>query len=139
MSGKSRRVALFLLVAALGVAGIAAAPRPSKSSSNKEQSMIVEYIRYDIPAERADAFLEAYRAAGEHLRASPHCLRYEVSRGSEEPHHFVVRIEWDSLEGHMKGFRGSAAFQKFFVLVRPFVSDIQEMKHYDVDTAWTGP
>ena len=44
----------------------------------------MEYIRYDIPAERAEAFLDAYRNAGEHLRASPHCLRYEVSRGSEE-------------------------------------------------------
>lgn len=101
--------------------------------------MVVEYIRYDIPSERAEAFLEAYRSAGEHLRASPHCLRYEVSRGSEEPHHFIVRIEWDSEEGHLQGFRRSPAFRSFFELVKPFVSNIQEMKHYRVESVWSRP
>ncbi|WP_343073404.1 putative quinol monooxygenase [Pyxidicoccus fallax] len=99
----------------------------------------MEYIRYDIPPARAEAFLEAYRAAGEHLRASPNCLRYEVSQGTEEPHHFIVRIEWDSIEGHLQGFRGSLSFRQFFALVKPFVSDIQEMKHYRVDSAWSRP
>ncbi|MGE6757736.1 putative quinol monooxygenase [Corallococcus interemptor] len=101
--------------------------------------MVVEYIRYDVPSERAGAFLEAYQRAGEHLRASAHCLRYEVSRGVEEPHHFVVRIEWDSEEGHLQGFRRSPEFRKFFELIKPFVSDIQEMKHYRVDSAWARP
>jgi heme-degrading monooxygenase HmoA len=94
--------------------------------------MVVEYIRYTVAAARAEAFEDAYSQAGAILERDPHCLAFEVARGVEEPEHFVVRIEWDSLEGHEKGFRGSPGFAEFFSAVRPFFTDIDEMKHYDV-------
>ncbi len=93
--------------------------------------MIVEYIRYEIPAEKADAFREAYAAAQASLRESPHCLAWEVTRCVEELISWVVRIEWDSLAGHMEGFRRSPEFRSFFTHVRPFVGNIQEMRHYE--------
>lgn len=92
--------------------------------------MIVEYVRYTVPAERQSAFVAAYRDAAAELRASPHCLRYELTQCVEEPASFVVRIEWDSLAGHMQGFRKEAAFPGFFAKVKPFFADIQEMRHY---------
>ncbi|NOU85690.1 hypothetical protein GC102_07855 [Paenibacillus sp. LMG 31460] len=56
----------------------------------------------------------------------------EVIKGIEETNHFIVRIEWDSMEGHMQGFRTSTDFQHFFALVKPFFNAILEMKHYSV-------
>lgn len=94
--------------------------------------MIVEYIRYSIDEGRAEAFEEAYRRAAESLRASEHCERYEVSRCSEDPTQRVVRIEWDSEEGHLSGFRRSSEFRTFLEAVGPFVNDIEEMRHYEV-------
>jgi quinol monooxygenase YgiN len=94
--------------------------------------VVVEYIRYVVPEADADRFEDAYRRAGRVLDADPHCLRYEVAQGVEEPEHFVVRIEWDSVEGHERGFRTSPAFPTFFAAVQPFLSEIQEMKHYEV-------
>ena len=94
--------------------------------------MVVEYIRYTVPAAQAETFEEAYSQAGEILEQDPHCLAFEVARGVEEPEHFVVRIEWDSLDGHEQGFRTSPRFAEFFAAVRPFFSEIDEMKHYDV-------
>ena len=94
--------------------------------------MVVEYIRYEVPVARRDAFIAAYRAAAEELKASAHCVAYEISEGVEEPNRFTVRIEWDSLEGHEKGFRGSAQFAAFFAEVKPFFGQIAEMKHYGV-------
>jgi quinol monooxygenase YgiN len=96
--------------------------------------MIVEYIRYQIPEDEARAFEDAYEAAGASLDASPHCQRYEVARCTEDPTAYTVRIEWDSAEGHMQGFRGSPGFAGFFAAVRPYVDRIQEMRHYDVRT-----
>jgi quinol monooxygenase YgiN len=92
--------------------------------------VIVEYIRYLIPAERAVEFEDAYRRAGAILTADEHCLRHEVSRGVENPDRYVVRIEWDSVEGHEQGFRKSVAFAEFFALVKPFFAAIEEMTHY---------
>jgi quinol monooxygenase YgiN len=94
--------------------------------------VIVEYIRYNIDGGRAEAFEEAYRRAGESLHASEHCQRFEVSRCSEDPTQYVVRIEWDSEEGHLSGFRQSPEFRTFFEAVKPFVNDIEEMRHYEV-------
>jgi quinol monooxygenase YgiN len=92
--------------------------------------MVVEYIRYVVPGDRAAELQEAYRRASEVLDADPHCLGYEVARGVEEPEHFVVRIEWDSVEGHEQGFRSSSRFGEFFAAVKPFFNQIEEMKHY---------
>ena len=94
--------------------------------------VVIEYIRYSVPEERHVEFEAAYGEAAKVLEASPHCLGYEVSHGVEEPGHYVVRIEWDSIEGHERGFRGSPEFRTFFQAVRPFFDDIQEMSHYEM-------
>lgn len=94
--------------------------------------MIVEYVRYTVPPARQTAFVEAYREAAAELRASTHCLRYELAQCVEEPTCFIVRIEWDSAEGHMQGFRKEPRFPSFFARVKPFFADIQEMRHYAV-------
>ena len=94
--------------------------------------MVVEYIRYTVPGSRGAEFEAAYRQAAVVLRADEHCLRYEVAKGVEEPEHYTVRIEWDSVEGHEQGFRASPGFRDFFAAVKPFFSGIAEMKHYQV-------
>jgi quinol monooxygenase YgiN len=95
--------------------------------------MIIEYIRYEVEVEsaRADALIAAYTEAAVSLRASTHCLGYELSRASESPATFVLRIEWDSASGHMEGFRKSPEFRAFFAAIAPFVKQIVEMRHYD--------
>jgi quinol monooxygenase YgiN len=94
--------------------------------------MVIEYIRYRIPDEQSAAFLQAYEQAQHALAASPHCSRYELSRCLEEPSRYVLRIEWDSVEGHLQGFRRSEQFRVFLGHVRPFVEQIEEMQHYEV-------
>ena len=94
--------------------------------------MIVEYIRYTIAEDRRGAFEDAYRRAQWALSVSPHCLTYELARCVEEPAAYTLRIEWDSLDGHLQGFRRSPEFRAFFQEVRPFVDAIEEMRHYEV-------
>jgi len=107
-------------------------------AGSKETNMVVEYIRYEVPAARHDEFLTAYKSAAKELEASNHCLSYEIAEGIEVPDNFTVRIEWDSLDGHEQGFRTSAQFGSFFAKVKPFFSEIREMKHYRVATHGKG-
>ncbi len=90
--------------------------------------MIVEYIRYEITD--PEPFLLGYESARAALDTSPHCLAYELSRCTEEPTSFILRIEWDSAEGHLEGFRKSPEFAGFLHAVRPFIENIREMRHY---------
>ena|SRR5690349_10159280 len=93
--------------------------------------MIVEYIRYSIAAASADDFVAGYRAAAASLDASPHCLSYELTRCAEDPQLFTLRIVWDSMEGHLQGFRKGPHFGAFFAAIKPYVGNILEMQHYE--------
>lgn len=97
--------------------------------------MIVEYIRYKIDESRRDAFEKAYVKAGQPLTASSHCRAYELTRCTEDAEQYILRIEWDSADGHMKGFRSSPEFKAFFAAVQPYVKDIEEMRHYELTAA----
>jgi heme-degrading monooxygenase HmoA len=82
--------------------------------------MVVEYIRYRIPHGRQERFEAAYRDAASSLDASDRCLADELSHGVEESERYILRIEWDSLEGREQGFRRSPELQPFFAAVRPW-------------------
>ncbi len=93
--------------------------------------MIVEYVRYHIPGEGSE-FEEGYAQAQAALQVSPHCLGWELSRCAEDRSQYILRIEWDSADGHLQGFRGSHEFQAFLAAVRPFFHNILEMRHYEL-------
>jgi quinol monooxygenase YgiN len=99
--------------------------------------MIVEYIRYRLkessnePRETVfEAFEAAYRAASSSLDASPHCLGYELSHCMEEQDRYILRIEWDSIDGHLTGFRRAPEFAPFLTAIKPYIAQIEEMQHY---------
>lgn len=94
--------------------------------------MIIEYIRYGLLDEpQARAFEEDYGRAAAILNTSEHCLGYELSRCVEGPLQYVLRIEWDSTQGHVEGFRRNAAFAEFLSFTKPYFAQILEMRHYD--------
>lgn len=101
--------------------------------------MIVEYIRYKLNEQHAEsgqsivgAFEAAYCAAAPSLDASPHCLGYELSRCVEEQDRYILRIEWNSVEGHLAGFRRAPEFAPFLAAIKPYISRIEEMQHYSL-------
>jgi quinol monooxygenase YgiN len=95
----------------------------------------VEYIRYRIPKEKADAFVDAYRAAVAPLGASAYCLGYDLTHCAENPELFILRIKWTSIDDHLQMFRSSEQFREFFSHIGPFVPHIEEMQHYKVALA----
>ncbi|GAA4935769.1 group II truncated hemoglobin [Actinoplanes utahensis] len=95
--------------------------------------MTVEYIRYRIPGDTA-AFEQSYERASRFLAEAPQCADYELSRCSEEPEVYVLRITWTSAEDHLKGFRGGDLFPGFLAEIRPWIESIEEMRHYEPTT-----
>lgn len=92
--------------------------------------MTTEYIRYTIPPERAEVFENDYRAAFASLDQSPYCQGYALTRCVEEPSSYVLRIEWTSIDDHLRGFRASPEFRAFFRRIQPYIDLIDEMRHY---------
>jgi len=64
------------------------------------------------------------------IARSPGFLRYEVQRGIETPERFVLLIEWEQLEDHTIGFRGSPAFARWREIVSPFFARPPVVEHF---------
>jgi quinol monooxygenase YgiN len=94
--------------------------------------MTIEYIRYAIAADQAKEFEQAYARASAALDGSPHCLGYDLAVCDEDATQYVLRIEWDSAEGHMQGFRRSPQFREFLPHIQPYIKQILEMRHYSL-------
>ena len=92
--------------------------------------MIVEYIRYMLTTHEPVALIDAYRTAGEHLKAAPECVEYELTQCTDDPRSLILRIRWQSAEAHTAGFRRGPNFPPFLDAIRPFVQEIAEMRHY---------
>jgi hemoglobin len=93
--------------------------------------MIVEYIRYRIPAERSEDFETAYEKAALSLTKATQCVDYELSRCVDDPASYVLRITWTSAMDHLEGFRDGDLFPEFLAQIRPYVEAIEEMRHYE--------
>jgi len=102
----------------------------TKENMEDNQHYSIEIIRYNIPSSDYATFEKAYLEAGKLLEASPYCKGYHIIKGSDEPDHYIVTIYWTSEEDHLQKFRKSEQFTGFFQLVKPFYSNIAEMKHY---------
>lgn len=99
--------------------------------------MIVEYIRYALKDHSADELVKAYQAAASHLKAAPECQGFELSQCAEDAAQFILRITWTSAQAHMEQFRRGPNFPPFLAIIRPFVSEITEMRHYKkTDVTW---
>lgn len=103
----------------------------SNSISNMSNKMIVEYLRYTVPEEQHDSFVDAYKTAAVPLMKSPYAKSFEMCECAEDPTKFLLRIEWTSADDHMQGFRKSDEFKEFFTHIKPYLKQIDEMRHYN--------
>lgn len=94
--------------------------------------MIVEYLRYTVESERQNQFIKDYSDAAKPLLESTYCNSYEFCRCVEDGSKFIVRIEWTSADDHLKKFRKSEEFKRFLVFIKPYINDIEEMRHYEL-------
>lgn len=94
--------------------------------------MAVEYIRYRMASHSPEQLIAAYALAAAQLDLAPECLAYELTRCVEDPACLILRIEWTSTEAHLEGFRRGPHFPPFLAAIRPFIGEIEEMRHYEL-------
>jgi len=94
--------------------------------------MIIEYLRYTIPADKQSEFIRAYQQASIPLTRSPYCDHYDLCQCVEDQSQFIIRIRWTSADDHLNRFRGSDDFREFFAYIKDYIKNIEEMRHYEL-------
>jgi heme-degrading monooxygenase HmoA len=92
--------------------------------------MVWEVAIFDIVAGQEDAFAAAY-AQGHHLLATtPGCRSVRMTRGIETPQRFVLMVQWDSVEAHVRNFRETERFPAWRALIGPHFATPPVVEHF---------
>ncbi|HWE65982.1 MAG TPA: antibiotic biosynthesis monooxygenase [Acidimicrobiales bacterium] len=83
-----------------------------------------------IPGQEAE-FIETMDRAKAIIAASPGFISLRVQRGLEQPSTFLLLVEWESLEAHTEGFRGSEAYQEWRALLHHFYDPFPVVEHFE--------
>jgi heme-degrading monooxygenase HmoA len=83
-----------------------------------------------IPGQEAE-FLATMDRAKAIIAASPGFISLRVARCLERPSHFLLLVEWETLEAHTEGFRGSAAYQEWRELLHHFYDPFPVVEHFE--------
>jgi heme-degrading monooxygenase HmoA len=82
-----------------------------------------------LPGRESD-FEAAFAEARALIAASPGFRRLSLSRCIERPGTYLLLVEWERLEDHTEGFRGSAAYQRWRDLLHTFYDPFPTVEHF---------
>jgi heme-degrading monooxygenase HmoA len=93
--------------------------------------MILEHAAITIRPDSAEGFEEAVRQGRSVIAAAHGFVSFQLHRGIEQPNRYVLLIQWETLDDHLVGFRGSAAFGEWRALVGPYFESPPVVDHLE--------
>lgn len=92
--------------------------------------MILEVAMLDVIPGQEQAFELAFARAQRIIASIPGYLSHRLKRCVESPHRYLLLVEWETLEDHTIGFRGSTQYQQWRDLLHHFYNPFPQVEHY---------
>jgi len=96
--------------------------------------VITELALLDVKAGSEVAFEAAFEEAKTIIAAMPGFRSLTLQRGLERPSRYLFLVEWERLEDHTEGFRGSPEYAEWRRLLHHFYDPFPEVEHYGAVT-----
>jgi heme-degrading monooxygenase HmoA len=93
--------------------------------------VITEHAVLEVIPGQEQAFVDAMGTAKALIAASPGFVSLRVERCIERPSCFLLLVEWETLEDHTEGFRGSAAYEEWRVALHHFYDPFPVVEHFE--------
>jgi quinol monooxygenase YgiN len=93
--------------------------------------MITEIAYITIDPVNAAKFEAAVAEASAVLRQAKNCHGMSLERVIEDPSSYNLRVQWDTVDDHMKVFRESAGFARWRELAGPYFVQTPMVEHTD--------
>ena len=92
--------------------------------------MVLEVAVLDVRAGQEADFESAFGQAQAIISGMPGYLSHQLQRSIENPSRYLLLVNWESLEDHTRGFRGSDEYQEWRRLLHHFYDPFPEVEHY---------
>lgn len=93
--------------------------------------MVTEIADFRVLPDKQEQFADAVAEGLKYVSDTPGFRTARLTRSAETPARFILLIEWDSIEAHTVGFRGSENFGRWRAVVGPFFDGTPNVEHFD--------
>lgn len=92
--------------------------------------MVLEVAILDVRPGQTGEFEAAFDEAQAIIASMPGYLSHQLQRCVENGDRYILLVEWQTLEAHTEGFRGSAEYQRWKALLHHFYDPFPTVEHY---------
>ncbi|MEE9096389.1 antibiotic biosynthesis monooxygenase family protein [Pseudarthrobacter phenanthrenivorans] len=93
--------------------------------------MITEHALLPVIPGQEEEFEAAFQQARTIIASMPGFMALSLSRSIESPNTYLLLVEWETLEDHTVGFRGSAEYQQWRALLHRFYEPFPVVGHFE--------
>ena len=94
--------------------------------------MILEVATLNVIPEKTAEFERAFEKAQEIISAMKGWKTHDLQRCLEVPNRYILLVQWETLEDHTVGFRGSPEYQEWKKLLHHFYDPFPTVEHYSL-------
>jgi len=94
------------------------------------QSQVLEVAVLDVKRDQEADFEAAFSQAQQIICKMKGYMNHDLRRCIEMTNRYILLVNWQSLEDHTQGFRGSEEYQKWRALLHHFYQPLPEVEHY---------
>ena len=92
--------------------------------------MILEVAVLDVRPGLESDFQEAFAKAQEIIRRMHGYINHQLQRCIENPSRYILLVNWQTIEDHTEGFRGSTEYRSWKALLHHYYDPFPEVEHY---------
>ena len=94
--------------------------------------MILEVAILDVIPGQEVEFQAAFGTASSIISSMPGYVSHQLQRCLETQNRYILLVNWETLEAHTVGFRGSEGYQEWKKLLHHFYDPFPTVEHYEL-------
>jgi len=92
--------------------------------------VILEVAILEVKPGQENEFEMAFKKAQRIISSIQGYVSHQLQRSIENPGRYILLVDWQALEDHTVGFRGSDQYQEWRKLLHHFYQPLPEVEHY---------
>jgi heme-degrading monooxygenase HmoA len=93
--------------------------------------MILEVAILTVIEEQSEEFEASFREASKIIASMNGYIKHELQRCIEKENQYILLVQWQRLEDHTVGFRGSEQYQEWKKRLHHFYDPFPTVEHYE--------